>query len=355
MSQQPDQSPSSYWQFDSDPEQDVQEAVGAGATVAPTVVISAAAQPVSATPHSGSPTARELASAIAPQASPPIAQPGRQRRRHSLLSILLPLLAVVLLVAVGSASGFQVNQMVRQRGQADASPTVKLGQVPTTPRVTPAATRTLRPSASPTPMPTAVVPSPTPQVVILAQDDFQRPNQALWGNASDGSHWGGDANTSPVFSILAGTGCVRGGQGFFSAILGPRTVNEEVVSSGLVSHFDNQRDNLGVVLRWTSNDSYYKAYLDGAALILIKRVAGKVFRLGAVPFFAQGGVSYSLRFRAAGSQLQVRAWPRASAEPNTWMIMANDSALASGFGGLRVLMEPGIIMSMTMFQERSIA
>ena len=43
------------------------------------------------------------------------------------------------------------------------------------------------------PMPT--MPTPTAKTLrILAQDTCQRPDQALWGKASDGQSWGGDAN-----------------------------------------------------------------------------------------------------------------------------------------------------------------
>src|SRR5207249_8070959 len=65
-----------------------------------------------------------------------------------------------------------------------------LGQV--TGSVTPTPTPTVTPSVTPSP-------SPTPGS-ILAQDTFQRPNQAHWGAASDGQTWGGDANTLSVFS-----------------------------------------------------------------------------------------------------------------------------------------------------------
>jgi hypothetical protein len=357
MSQQPDQLPSSYWQFDPASEQDVQGESGAGSSGSTPVVVASTVQRGDKSGAWQTPAASSLPSAMPPQAPSPLPpQPGRPRRRHSLLRILALLLVVVLLGVAGSASGFQLNRLVNQRGQAGASPTANLGQVPTAPpRVTPAATPTKLPPASPQPSPTNAVPTPTPQAVILAQDDFQRPNRDLWGNASDGSAWGGDANTAPVFSIVAGTGRVTGGAGFFNALLGPRAANAEVVYSGSVSHFDNLRDNLGAVLRFSDNDNYYKAYFDGAQLILIKRVAGVVTRLGAVPFPAQDGVSYSLRFRAVGSHLLVRAWPTGGTEPGSWMIAASDSALAAGFSGLRVLVEPGITITVAMFQERSIA
>jgi len=342
-----DQSPSTYWQFDQEAEE---EAQGTRREPAGT---STPANPKDAGGTWRTPVASPPDAAALQVSPPPIVRPARTRHRHTLLNTLLALLAVVLLGVAGSVSGFGVSRVVGHHGQVGASPRLPgLGQV----RVaTPRLFKTAHPSASPTPRPTPVGPTPRPQAVILAQDDFQRPNQALWGDASDGSTWGGDANASAVFAIVDGTGQERGGQGFFNAILGPLVANEEVVYSGSVSHFDNLRDNLGAVLRWTDGNHYYKAYLDGVQLVLIKRVAGVVTRLGAVRFPAQGGVRYSLRFRVVGTQLLVRAWPARGTEPGTWMIAASDGELASGFGGLRALLEPGITITVTTFVERSIA
>src|SRR5215470_10333167 len=86
---------------------------------------------------------------------------------------------------------------------------------------TPASTRL---AAAPTQVPSAV-PSPTksltlPPAGILAQDNFQRPNQAFWGIAPGGQAWGGDARTKPSFAIVNHTGQVTNGNGVYDAILG---------------------------------------------------------------------------------------------------------------------------------------
>ncbi len=95
-------------------------------------------------------------------------------------------------------------------GRVTSSPTPT--PTPTvTPSLTPSPSPTVTPSPHhhhPSPSPTVTMtppPSPTPGS-ILAQDTFQRPNQALWGTASDGHTWGGDANTVSVFSIVNTTG-----------------------------------------------------------------------------------------------------------------------------------------------------
>jgi hypothetical protein len=281
---------------------------------------------------------------------PSLGRSPSKAHHSSLVRIVALLVLVALLGGVSSASGFGFSTTTHTHNQASQSPAPTASRRQTLPG---SPTAILRSSLAPTPRPTQTSrPSPTavPPPVILAQDDFQRPNQTLWGSASDGSVWGGDANTAPVFSIVAGAGRITGGQGFFNAILGPRTVSE-VVTSGSVSHFDSQRDNLGAVLRWSNDANYYKAYLDGAQLVLIKRVAGTVTRLGAVPFSARDGASYSLRFRILGSQLQVRAWPSPEGEPTTWMITASDRTLAFGFAGLRVMLENGVTVTVTAYRE----
>ena len=362
MSQQPDpSSTSNYWQFEqsdieadagSQPVQPDQQRYAAASTA----TVAAQEQ------HDVQASAWQVPNLAAQGKHAQAATPVRAMpkvRRPSPVRMLLLLALVVLLGVAGSASGFGLSALTRHHGQATVpSPVATSGQPPlasptATPRMSPSPTPTQRqPSPSPTNRPSPTV---VPQPVILAQDTFARPDQQFWGRASDGSPWGGDANSSQVFAIVGGTGQLQDGQGFFNAILGPQVANEEVFYRGSVSHFDQLRDNVGAVLRWTDNEHYYKAYLDGASLILIKRVNGVVSRLGAVPFAAQDGRSYSLRFRAVGQQLFVRAWPSAGPEPGGWMITASDGSLASGFGGLRALLENDITVTVTLFQERSIA
>src|SRR5437588_9349762 len=56
------------------------------------------------------------------------------------------------------------------------------------------------PTASPTAAATPTQAAQVLQASILAQDTFQRANEALWGVASDGQSWQGDANKLAAFS-----------------------------------------------------------------------------------------------------------------------------------------------------------
>ena len=195
----------------------------------------------------------------------------------------------------------------------------------------------------------AGIPSRGPS--LLAQDTFARADQLFWGRASDGMLWGGDASNSPAFAIGGGAGTITGGVGFFTALLGPGEANAEEEVSASLSRWNFGRENFGAVLRYSDNN-YYKAYLDGIQLVLMKRVGGKSVTLGAVPFTARDGVSYTIRFRALGAQLLARAWLTSAAEPGTWMVSVTDGSLASGFGGLRVLLERGSVARVTAISER---
>ncbi|HVB72412.1 MAG TPA: hypothetical protein VNE38_02555 [Ktedonobacteraceae bacterium] len=230
---------------------------------------------------------------------------------------------------------------------------VAVQNISPTPTPSPSPSVSVSPSPLPSPSPT-LTPSPTPTLtpsptpgVTLAQDTFQRANQTHWGTASDGQIWGGDANTSSVFSIQQNAGQLSRGGNNYSAVLGPAVANAEVLFSGSMSNFNYV--NIGAVLRWTDGNNWYKAYIDGKSLVLQKKVNGAVATLKTVPFAAKAGTSYTLRFNIVGSTLSVKVWQTGTTEPAAWMATATDSSLASGFCGLRVLDQSGAITTVTSF------
>lgn len=192
--------------------------------------------------------------------------------------------------------------------------------------------------------------SPKPGVT-LAQDTFRRANQTYWGTASDGQVWGGDANSSTVFSIAGNTGQLANGYTTYSAVLGPPATNAQVLFSGSMSSFINT--NMGTVLRWTDSNNWYKAYIDGTNLVLQKKVNGSLMILNEIVFAAQAGISYSLRFSVAGSTLSAKVWQTGSSEPSFWMVTATDSTFQSGYCGLRILVQTGTIAHITAFIARA--
>jgi hypothetical protein len=192
-------------------------------------------------------------------------------------------------------------------------------------------------------------------VTILAQDTFKRANQVFWGTATDGRQWTGDANSIEVFSMLGNAGQIDHAQGTFNAILGPVTTNAEVVFSGAVNQFATGATvNMGAVLRWTDDNNWYKALINGSNLQILRCVNGKTTSLGSVPYIAQGGTSYTLRFRAVGAALFVKAWQSNQPELNAWMLTVMDTTLSKGSGGLRFLMQNGAAIKITSFRETTV-
>ncbi|MBE3567164.1 MAG: hypothetical protein IMW90_15710 [Thermogemmatispora sp.] len=196
-------------------------------------------------------------------------------------------------------------------------------------------------TASPTALPAGMS--------LLAADTFQRPDQRSWGTATDGHPWQGDARLSAIFAISHQQGQLSNGQGAYNAILGPAFSDGEVFFTGAINRF--QQANLGAVLRWMDTNNWYKAYIDGSQLVLLKSSGGMQTRLASVPFTAQAQRFYCLRFRIQGDRLQARAWLAGTPEPSQWQVSVRDDTFQSGFGGLRLVLAPGSVITISAFQE----
>ncbi len=206
------------------------------------------------------------------------------------------------------------------------------------------------PGSSPSPSPSPTV-SPT-LGTTLAQDTFRRANQQHWGTASDGLTWGDDANSSSVFSISNNTGqLANGGSAVYNAVLGQVATDSEVIFSGSLNSF--QFANLGAVLHWKDTNDWYKAYIDGANLVLQKKVNGSATTLKTIPFAATAGTSYTMDFKSVGTTLSVKVWKTGTTRPSGWMVTASDSSLSSGHCGLRIQLQSGTIATITSFLAQS--
>ncbi|MBV9688363.1 MAG: hypothetical protein JO202_01500 [Ktedonobacteraceae bacterium] len=247
---------------------------------------------------------------------------------------IVGLLLLSILIIGGFTAGFFTNsiksELTLQPGKMSASPALSMGSA--TNKQAQEVNR-----------------SPTTPTAILAQDTFQRANQSFWGTASDGRMWDGDANTMQTFSIVGHSGQVANGQGTFNAVLGPAIANSEVLLSGSMSQFHADMVNIGAVLRWSDGNNWYKALLNGTHLIMLKRVKGATTQLGSMPFAAQDGVAYTIRFRAVGATLFAKAWPSNTAEPVGWTIVVNDLSLTTGQSGIRVLLQTGSTVTINAF------
>ena len=189
---------------------------------------------------------------------------------------------------------------------------------------------------------------------ILARDSFQRANQTLWGTATDGQNWEGDANTAPPFSIVNGLGQLAGIQGTFNAVLGPTVPASDVQVSAMASNFDGGTVNIGAVVRWNDTNNWYKALIDGSHLSIIKHIHGVGKSLTTIPFHARAGIVYTLRIRAQGATFAAKVWPTTTAEPANWMLVTSDTSLASGRGGIRIVTQNDAIVRVSTFLETAV-
>lgn len=182
----------------------------------------------------------------------------------------------------------------------------------------------------------------------IGQDTFQRANQSHWGTASDGQTWTDDANSLSFFSINSNQGIVKNGSDNYNSILGSTVTDAEVLFTGKMSSYDSV-SNLGSVIRFTDDNNYYKAYIDGHTLFIIKKVNGTLTNLNTTNFTANANTLYTLRFRVQGNTLSAKVWNTTNSEPTNWTITTTDSSLTSGFTGLRTHDENGITATYTSY------
>src|SRR3989440_5392067 len=102
-----------------------------------------------------------------------------------------------------------------------------------TPTTTATATPTGTPTSTPTPTPTSGT--------TLATDTFQRANQSLWGTASDGQTWGGDANNHSVFSLSGKTAALPNSSATgYRPLLEPTATNTQEYRTGSLRPFSSR-------------------------------------------------------------------------------------------------------------------
>jgi hypothetical protein len=204
---------------------------------------------------------------------------------------------------------------------------------------------------TPNPSPTAKSQNkPDQQANILASDTFQRKDQALWGTASDGNQWDGDANSKPSFSINGSTGKITANeQGTFDAVIGTASKDVDVTISGIVDHFGN-KVNLGAVLRWTDTNNWYKAFIDGDHLGIFKTVKGQTTTIARIDVKSSEGIAQTLRFRALGTTLFAKVWQSDTNEPPNWMVVADDQTFTTGQFGIRVLAQSTTVITIMSFK-----
>jgi hypothetical protein len=189
---------------------------------------------------------------------------------------------------------------------------------------------------------------------VLAADTFHRAaDQAQWGTASDGLPWSSTADEA-TYAIAGNIGLINGDSGNATAELGPVVADSDLVVTGSFSALANNHygnNEFAAMTRWTSDNSFYKAGIDGQMFRLFVRTsAAASATLSSISYPANPNTSYSIRLRTVGILLEAKVWPSASTEPPTWLVSANDASIASGRTGVRLVFNvPGSTASFTSF------
>lgn len=294
------------------------------------------------TPTVAAQSMRQFNPATPPPPVPPTVQrqPEPQRKGMSRRAILFVGLSAVGVVAIGGTA--LVLATHNGTGQTTTGGT----------HATPSATTHTTPSAT-THTTTATA---TTQVNpnILAQDNFNRPDQTSWGTASDGLTWSGDALNSPDFTISHARGQIHrtaSGNSLYTALLGTKVYTDfEVIATAMLDTFNNS--HMGVMLRYQDDNHYYKARITGSTLeILNRQDANHGPTIASTPFTAQTHTFYTIRFQVIGTRLRAKAWQENTTEPPNWMVSADANMFQSGQGGLRPQLNQGATMQVTMYQE----
>ena len=221
------------------------------------------------------------------------------------------------------------------------------------------------PSASPpqpTPAPTTAplagngaMTTPHPQQETIT-DLFQRGDTVgSWGTSPDGQAWH-IVSLRQAFSVVGGMAQIspadaQANPTAYTATFGDPVARPVDLSLSFVfTGFAQGQTNMGAIARWDAAGEFYKAYIDGMNLIIMKSVGGRLATLMNVPFPAMDGVLYTLRFRVVGSQLMAKVWEsQAGQEPKRWMLSARDGALSRGSIGVRGLLQAGDLVQVSVF------
>lgn len=176
-------------------------------------------------------------------------------------------------------------------------------------------------------------------MTVLEQDTFIRGNTGGstnittgWGTASNGDTWIEVAG-SGTLSIASNEGKITNQTSDFSAHLGS-TIATNVEGLLRFTNNDFSGSDMGLYLRFTDQNNYYRIFCGKSLFKIDKKVAGTTTNVASTSFSPVNGTFYWMRVRMVGTSMMGKIWTSGSAEPGSWTWSATDSSLASGYVGL---------------------
>jgi hypothetical protein len=183
--------------------------------------------------------------------------------------------------------------------------------------------------------------APACSPLVLVCDTYKRNDRASgWGVTTSGQLWEGDA-TGAHFSILDSTGKITTDSSAAIALVGASVGDAEVV---VVARETGAIVDFGPILRGQSTNTYYLAHISQAQFEIEGRNAGVRSILGGRTFSTSPDVSYTIRFRAVGTELKARLWRTSDTEPAAWTVEVTDSTIANGKPGFGALGGPTSVL-----------
>jgi hypothetical protein len=210
---------------------------------------------------------------------------------------------------------------------------------------------------TPAPKPTASAVPAAPVLATTTQQDLFNDRNNPAGSWGPSWQLSSTVQDTQAFSVPGGglaeihaTNTVVGG--FYTAIFNDSysSSTQDITVTFNLQHYFEQQKNMGIVLRWQNGRNYYKAYINGQYLVILRSIGGQKTLLQVVQFAASDDVLYTLRFRVVDQTLMAKVWQANTPEPSTWFLTVKDGNFTAGKAGVRAQLTGGDIVQVTQFR-----
>ncbi len=190
-----------------------------------------------------------------------------------------------------------------------------------------------------------------PVTANLVHDEFTRTSTDSWGNADTGHAWTNSGGAAADYDVVSTYGRhihPATSTGHHSVIPGTTDRADVKVSLTTAALSTGSSQYVSVIQRYSDSSNLYDARVDfdtsnAITLTVRKRVAGVESVLGTwnTDWTHVAGSYVWVRFWVSGTTLKAKIWQDGKVEPDTWQIVATDSALTTGQIGVKSVRNAG--------------